>query len=41
MSENLAFNARSFTFNAKSNGFDSGKDRQGYFAERQMATVRL
>ena len=25
----------------QSNGFDPGKGRQGYFAERQMATVRL
>ena len=25
----------------QSNGFDSGKGRQGYFAEKQMATVRL
>ena len=25
----------------QSNGFDSGKGRQEYFAERQMATVRL
>ena len=25
----------------QSNGFDSGKGHQGYFAERQIATVRL